>query len=408
MSRRSKTILTQESVLSIGHAEAAFNVPSHATHIPLVLIPWSSYLPIFTVPAGPFVLWQSAGQSKGQLTPGLKVGWAPWNSISHVVTKAAITYDAPTYDVPTADNVMVNVDISITFNIVEPSDFVYKIGANNFNEYLQGKIEEGVRGLVYGVTHNKVNDLREAFADSMRDNLKRALHIFGVNMMNVKVTNVKLPDELQRRLEKTTAFQTKIEEAQKHQETKKLLAENDALRKMEALNKVNDRKLQEIQAEINRFETETKEMCDKQRGLSAVQATRARASAEARIVAAKGNRDVVEAEGNRAAEEVIRSASIRADAAKIKADQDSMVMIKASQSRLLEAKNNAAGMIATAEAEAGAASKLKVKRAVELEKKRLTVLQKIAAKGRKIIHGKQSEKLMNQLVDCGVNEHAIK
>ena len=38
---------------------------------------------------------------------------------------------------------MVNVDISITFNITDPEAFVYSIGANNFNEYLHGKIEEG-------------------------------------------------------------------------------------------------------------------------------------------------------------------------------------------------------------------------------------------------------------------------
>lgn len=87
-----------------------------------------------------------------------------------------MTYDAPTYNVPTADNVMVNVDISLSFRISEgadaASDFVYKIGAPNFNSYLSSKVEEAVRGLVYGVPHNKVNDLRETFATSMLNNLR--------------------------------------------------------------------------------------------------------------------------------------------------------------------------------------------------------------------------------------------
>ena len=83
----------------------------------------------------------------------------------------------------------------------------------------------------------------------------------------------------------------------------------------------------------------------------------------------------------------------------MKAGQDAMVMVKASQSRLLEAQNTAEGMIATAKAEAGAANKLKVKRAFELEKKRLSILQSLAAKGRKIISGKHSEVLMSQLVE---------
>lgn len=135
-----------------------------------------------------------------------------------MVSRAAITYNAPTVQVPTADNVMVDVDISINFTIAQdenaPSDFVYKIGAHNFNEYLSSKVEEAMRGLVYGVPHNKVNDLRESFAIDMLDSLRAKMAIFGIHMMNVKVTNVKLPVELQKRLEKTTAFQTKIEEAQ--------------------------------------------------------------------------------------------------------------------------------------------------------------------------------------------------
>lgn len=345
------------------------------------------------------MLWQRFGKDMGILAPGLKVGWAPWNRISHIVTKAATTYDAPTYDVPTADNVMVNVDVSITFHIYDPQAFVYKIGANNFNNYLHGKIEEGVRGLVFGVTHNRVNDLRESFAESMRENLKSTMSKFGVTMMNVKVTNVKLPDELQLRLEKTTAFQTKIEEAQKQHEAHKIIKENDAMKLIEAQRKDNDRKLQDIEAEIERYDTEVRELVEKQRGLSAVALTQAKGRAETRITAARGDRDVAKAEGERMAEEVLRSAAIAADAAKIRATQDSMVMIKASEAELVDAKNSGEGMVAMATAEAGAADKLKVKRSVALEKKRLIILQALAAKGRKIITGKHSELLMDQLCD---------
>lgn len=384
--------------MSVGGAEKVFN-EGNKSNMSLVLIPWTGYLPVFTVPVGPYVLWQRFGKDMGILAPGLKVGWAPWNRISHIVTKAATTYDAPTYDVPTADNVMVNVDVSITFHIYDPQAFVYKIGANNFNNYLHGKIEEGVRGLVFGVTHNRVNDLRESFAESMRENLKSTMSKFGVTMMNVKVTNVKLPDELQLRLEKTTAFQTKIEEAQKQHEAHKIIKENDAMKLIEAQRKDNDRKLQDIEAEIERYDTEVRELVEKQRGLSAVALTQAKGRAETRITAARGDRDVAKAEGERMAEEVLRSAAIAADAAKIRATQDSMVMIKASEAELVDAKNSGEGMVAMATAEAGAADKLKVKRSVALEKKRLIILQALAAKGRKIITGKHSELLMDQLCD---------
>jgi regulator of protease activity HflC (stomatin/prohibitin superfamily) len=401
--KRQPTNLSQRSILSIGGAEQVFN-EGNKSNMSLVLVPWTGYLPVFTVPTGPYVLWQRFGKDMGILPPGLKMGWAPWNRISHIVTKAATTYDAPTYDVPTADNVMVNVDVSITFHIYDPQAFVYKIGANNFNNYLHGKIEEGVRGLVYGVTHNRVNDLRESFAESMRDNLKSTMSKFGVTMMNVKVTNVKLPDELQSRLEKTTAFQTKIEEAQKQHEARKIIKENDAKKLIEAQRKDNGRKLQDIEAEIERYATEVKEMMDRQRGLSAVAVTKARGRAETRITSAKGDRDVAKAEGERMAEEVVRSAAISAEASKVRAAQDSMVMIKGSEAELVDAKNTGEGMIAMATAESGASNKLKVKRAVLLEKKRLAVLQALAAKGRKIIAGKHSQLIMDQLCD-GARPH---
>lgn len=405
-SSKTKTVLVQREVFSVSNADTAFNEQVGAEQV-VVLVPWSSSfccVPFFSVPAGPWVLWQSCGKNQGILTPGLKCCWAPWNQISHVVSKAAITYDAPTYNVPTADNVMVNVDISISFKIAggneAPADFVYKIGAANFNDYLNSKVEEAVRGLVHGVTHNKVNDLRETFAISMLDNLRSKMGPFGVQMMNVKVTDVRLPPALQQRLENITGFQTKISEAEKMQETKKLLLENDALKKLEALKKDNALKLQNITAECQRYETETKEMCEKQNGISQVNETKARTAAENRIITAQGDKEVATAEGQQKAEQLIRSTTITAEASKVKADEEYEIQVLASEARLSAAKNTSEGMIAMAEAEAGAVQKLAVKRKFELEFARLEILKEIAASGRKVITGAAADTLMAQLVEA--------
>ena len=106
---------------------------------------------------------------------------------------------------PTADNVMVDINLSVTFSIGPDGDaaydFVYKIGAEvcarpraissdrthrpywrhlltppplsrqRFDEFLSNVVEEGIRGLVYGVTHDRVNDLREEFAMGMLKSL---------------------------------------------------------------------------------------------------------------------------------------------------------------------------------------------------------------------------------------------
>ena len=405
-SSKVKTVLVQRDVFSASSADSAFNEVRGSEQV-MVLVPWSSSIccvPFFSVPAGPWVLWQSCGKNQGILTPGLKCCWAPWNQISHVVTKAAITYDAPTYNVPTADNVMVNVDISISFKIAggneAPADFVYKIGASNFNEYLNSKVEEAVRGLVHGVPHNKVNDLRETFAISMLDNLRAKMVPFGVQMMNVKVTDVRLPPALQHRLENITGFQTKISEAEKMQETKKLLLENDALKKLEALKKDNQLRLQEITAECQRYQTETMEMMERQKGLSRVQETKARTVAENRVITAEGDKAVATAEGQQKAEELIRSTTITAEASKVKADEEYEIVVLASEARLVAAKNTADGMVALAEAEAGAVQKLAVKRKFELEFERLETLKSIAAAGRKVVTGSSADAIMSQIVEA--------
>eukprot|EP00978_Attheya_sp_CCMP212_P044827 scaffold324068_cov30-Attheya_sp.AAC.1 len=103
----------------------------------------------------------------GALPPSVIWFWPAWKRISHIITRATFTYNAPAQNCPTADNVMVNVDLSLTFRIGPDVDvaqaFVYLLGAHRFDELLSAEAEEAIRGLVYSVTHNKVNDLREEF-----------------------------------------------------------------------------------------------------------------------------------------------------------------------------------------------------------------------------------------------------
>jgi len=54
-----------------------------------------------------------------------------------------------------------------------------------------------------------VNDLRSEFSGEMLRTLQSKVGPFGVDILNVKITDVALPRELQERLEKTTAFRTR-------------------------------------------------------------------------------------------------------------------------------------------------------------------------------------------------------
>ena len=130
------------------------------------------------------------------------------------------------------NKVMVNVDLSLTFRIGPDADaarlFVYRLGAHRFDELLQSETEESIRGLVYGVTHDRVNDLREEFAQGMLATLNSKFSAYGIQIRNVKITDVKLPSILQDRLERTTAFKTKMDELEKTFENKVRVLEDEA------------------------------------------------------------------------------------------------------------------------------------------------------------------------------------
>jgi len=100
------SVLGQRSIRTASMADREFARVSAYNEIPIVLVPQS---PTFAslalnVPSGPFVLYQRWHKDMGQLSPGVIWFWPFWNRISHIVTRATITYNAPARDCPTADN----------------------------------------------------------------------------------------------------------------------------------------------------------------------------------------------------------------------------------------------------------------------------------------------------------------
>lgn len=104
-------------------------------------------------------------------------------------------------------------------------------------------------------------------------------------------------------------------------------------------------------------------------------------------------------QGQREAEERVRSTTITCEARRVQAGQEYATRVTASRARLVAARNQAEGMIATARAEAAAAEKLKDKRHYEIEWKRLKVMEEIAGRGRRVIVGKAADIMINQLVE---------
>lgn len=276
--------------------------------------------------------------------------------------------------------------------------FVYRLGAHRFDELLSAEAEEAIRALVYSVTHDRVNDLREEFADGMLETLNSKCEHYGVRILNVKVTDVALPHELQKRLETTTTYKTKLSEQEKIHENRVRVMEDEATNEMETISKTNARNRQVLQAEHHRYDIQQKEMEERARGEATIQEIQASTMCAMALKQAEGDEvlEVVQARQN--AEAIIKKAEIESQKLKVEAQKNASVMVKSSEAQLEVAESNAAAMIAKAEAEFEGASALEEKRRYELEWSRLAVLEKIAGEGRRFITGSKGEALLNDLV----------
>jgi len=358
--------------------------------------------PYLNVPSGFWVLYQRWYKNMGEMEAGVKCCWPFWFRVSHVINKATITYSAPSRNVPTADNVFVDVNLSLTFSIGPSIDdaeaFVYKLGCARFDEFLSCEVEEGIRGLVYSVTHDRVNDLREEFAQGMLASLSRKFKPYGVQIRNVKITETALPPELANKLEQTTTFRTKIaEKAKKHENTIRVLADQ-ASQELETIVRTNMRREQDLSAQCVRYQIEHQEKVDEMVGSARVQEIGAKSRMDVLVGQAKGDLEVATAEGEKEAEVIRKNMQIECERRRVKIEEQAGVLILESEGTLRAAENNAQALIAEAEAENNSTAGLEVKRKYELEWERLQILEKLATSGRRFISGPTGQQMMREMV----------
>jgi len=396
----------QRRVSAPTDAAGAFN-ESGNQDICLVIVPSTTSLccQFVSIPSGFFVLYQRWYQNQGELTPGFKACWPFWFRVSHVVNAATITYSAPSRQVPTADNVMIDINLSLTFNIgpstEDAESFVYLLGCTRFDEFLAAEVEEGIRGLVYSVTHDRVNDLREEFAQNMLASLSAKFRPFGVQIKNVKVTETRLPRILAESLEQTTTFRTRISEvAKKHENTIRVL-QDEASQELEQVLRVNSRRKQDLLAQCTRYEIEHKEIIDEMVGQARVQEMESKSKMDVLVTQAKGNLEVATAEGQKEAEEIKRKMQIATQKRKVEVDQAANTIRLESEGVVAKADNDAEALKATAKAEDLSTPGLKEKRKYTLEWQRLHILEALAKDGRRFVTGDLGKALLKDMVPTG-------
>eukprot|EP01029_Cantina_marsupialis_P016079 TRINITY_DN3569_c0_g1_i1.p1 TRINITY_DN3569_c0_g1~~TRINITY_DN3569_c0_g1_i1.p1 ORF type:complete len:423 (+),score=159.74 TRINITY_DN3569_c0_g1_i1:105-1373(+) len=394
--------VTQMTISNPMEANRIFET-DYGANIPIVLVPnYPSCCHLcLNVPDGVYVLYQKWNKHMGLLDAGVKWFWPAFNRISHIVTRKSKTYSHPVTDCPTKDNVMVQVDLSLTFQIQNPEDFVYRLGAHRFDEYLSCQTDEAIRGLVHSVTHDKVLDLREEFAQGLIRGLRSKLLPFGVNISNVKITQVQLPAALAKTLQNTTAFKTKMEEQKEQQVSKKREITDKAKEGMTQIMRNNARQGQELSAARDRCLIRREEEITEAENRKNVSSITAQQKAATSITKAEARLKVGKLSAEQSYEELMRNTNADCSANKVRIEQQVRTNLLDSAADLKHAEARAGGVLADAEAEEKAIEDLKEARILELRKKKIDTIVNFALSGKMLFNGENGERILNSVYPSG-------
>merc|ERR1711933_445913 len=263
-------------------------------------------------------------------------------------------------------NVMVDCELTLVFAIgpdpVDVKNFVYNLGALKFNEFLAAECEEAIRQLIRVTPLSDVYELRGSSSQHVQNVLKvldDKFKEFGVTFSKSAITDVVLNDELRRILQGTTEFRTKIRELDKEHEHNMKLITYDYQQKLSEKDRLYERRLQDIEADIN-------------------------------VALVNRKKEIVNAESRR-------------EVAVTKQEELAAVTKKRAESQLsvaqAKAENKALALKTEAKAEGGAAASLKVIREHNLEMAKLEVQEAIAKKAKMVISGDQGDALINSILD---------
>lgn len=393
------SVVQRECPSDLTVAAAMFGVVGEDGSMPLVLIPppRSCCAAYMIIPSGVYCIVHHCGEDKGDWTPGFQ--WANgYYNVAFLVTKQSCTYNYPVSYCPTSDNVMVKVDITLAFRIVEPHNFVYKLGPTRMDDLLRGVAEEAIRAMVRTYTNFDIFQLRGSTTREMLlDVLNKVFDPFGVHFTSSTVTNVELPLELSETLQSATGYDAKMREQISAQEFKlKVLNDQNDL-KLNETNLANDRQKQALLAQKDRLVIDMEKRkyeAESQKHVATITAEKDVDVAKAGI-AAEFEKETYAVQAR--VEKMTREAEGRVAAQKAGIDQYKETEVLRAEGELTRATNAATALLVEAEAEARAAEEMRDRRSFELQSAAITALKSLASSSRIVISGREGDRLISSL-----------
>lgn len=391
-----------------------FNADSTAGQsIPIVLVPQPRVCCscCFTVPTGSNTIIESCGKDEspeGLADAGLHFG-AYWKRVAYMVTPQAITYNAPVKKCPTKDNVMVDCDLSLVIHIGTPAqprmikDFVYRLGARRFNEYLSAAADEGIRQLVRDTALDDVYELRgsggQAGPETLLKSLQETFSDFGVVFKRAAITDVHIGAKLIKILQGATEFNAKIHEAKKEHEHKMKLITYDHDQELKTKDRDYDRRIQDAQNDQQVALVDREKQTVDAEARRGIRVTQANEAAAVLLKRSQAELTVATATAQEESERLLAQIQAKATKDRIAAEQEGKVRVADADAELQAAKDRAAEILAQAEAEGKAASSLTAMREHKLQMAHYEVAESIAKNSKVVISGETGEKFISQMVD---------
>jgi len=358
------------------------------------------------VPSGVYCIVQRFGKDIGEMEPGLKI-LPSWYRIAYIVSKQSCTYDAPVFNCPTSDDVRVSVDVVVVFAVNDPSKFIYRLGAKNFDDFLSGTVDEAIRMLVRKETHQSVYALRGSRADLMLKLLNEKFLESGVRFNDVKITSVWLPDALANCLETTTKLEKAMERLTRQNEYEMLQIKLESEMAIEEIRRKTEQVLVTESGRKRRAELEFEQRSVKAEEDGRVSLIEAEGKAEAQMVETNGQlkRTKMELETFRV-NEVARAAS-QAELTRIQADHEEETAVIEASYQEQEMINEAGILKAEANTERTAVKLLARKRRHDVDLREKEILAELAETGKFNLIGTPGDSLVAAMLEGNFDKNRV-
>jgi hypothetical protein len=384
----------------------------------------------------------------------------PWLKVENLITKQSVVFNMPVKGCKTADNVTVQINLAIVFRIMADEDrgedpenaklFVYRVGPRGLEQQLMDACEEATRSVARSLQHQEVYGLRtdrsgkgakvvkgagdadappdeldpesdptlravagpsddEAAVKAMgkggdvADNMRRVLNDQfkqqAVEITDVIITDVQLPDTIVNQMASKTMVFAQNAAQKMNQEyemlTLKQSEEVETLkqRKKEEREKekqAGDQNVNEVQVQLDKMKAETKVMLNQIKQESKVRVQN---------ITADGNLEVTKLNQEKDSKLTQLRSEANADAERMKAETELFESTKLSEANLTKAKNEGLAAELMAKAEGVAAPYVEARKQFETRQKQMSVWQGLAHNKQLVVSGESNEEL-NTLMLC--------